>query len=202
MILFIAIEICILAYTIFADDWLIYHIRRSMTFTTRKARIKSIMDNISCWFWANVFGVMVNMLIVLFISFVTMAVFICTQPRLETQWSFNINALKDNLVTEGYMHSSMFSARGYVDGEISYFYSRTMSQGEKIERIPADKTYIRYDDTVHPRVEVHQSQLDIPEWAYKVFWLEMMNEKVTDYYVIVAPNGTIANTGTYQIDME
>lgn len=202
MILFIAIEICILAYTIFADDWLIYHIRRGMKLISWKARIKSIIENISCWVWANVFGVMVNVLVVFGISFVAMGVMACTQPKIESQWQFNINALKDNLVTEGYMHSSMFSARGYVDGEISYFYSRTMSQGEKIERIPADKTYIRYDDTVHPRVEVHQSQLDIPEWAYKVFWLEMMNEKVTDYYVIVAPDGTITNTGTYQIDME
>lgn len=200
MILFILIEIAILTWTIFGDDWLIYHVRKDLKYKTNK--IKSVFEDVGVWFLANGIFALLNVLAVFTISFFAMCVLCFTQPKMESEWSFNINALKDNLVTEGEFHGSMFGTRGYVDGELSYFYSRTMSKGEIIEHIPADKTYIRYDDTVHPRVEVHQSNLDIPEWLYKVFFLETLNKETTDYYVIVAPEGTITNTGIYQIDME
>jgi len=123
-------------------------------------------------------------------------VFVC--PSEKYQWEFNINALQDNLVTEG----RLYGRRGYVDGELSYFYSRTLSLGEKIEHIPANKTYVRYSDTEHPHVEVHQSCMDIPEWLSKIFFLEWMNDKHTNYYVLVVPEGTITNTGQYEIDMK
>ena len=196
MILFILIEIAILALTIFADDWLLYHIRKDIRFGTHK--IKAVLTNIWTWFWSNVLFVLANMVVVFVISICAMLVLSFTQPELETSYSFNINALKDNLVTEG----RLYGRRGYIDGELSYFFSRTMDKGEIIGHIPADKTYIRHDDTVRPRIEVYQSQIDIPEWVYKVFFIEWMNSKSTDYYVIVAPEGTIVNTGTYQIDME
>ena len=125
-----------------------------------------------------------------------------TCPMEESQWSFEINALKDNLVTEGHLRGSRFSVRGYVDGELSYFYSRNMRHGEIIEHIPADMTYIRYDNNVHPKVEVHQKKIDTPEWMSKVFFIDFLNQKTNDYYVIVVPEGTISNSGTYQIDME
>ena len=200
MILFIIIEIVILAYTIFAKDWLIYHIRDEIK--SEKNKVKVIFSNIGCWFLGNVLFVLLNAIVVLCISFVVCAGCAFLRPSIETKWSFNINALQDNLVTEGSFRGGAFSMIGYVDGELSYFYSRTLAKGEVIRHIPADKTYIKYDDDTHLRIEVHQSQCNIPEWMYKVFYCSVFNGKQTDYYVIIVPEGTIANTGQYNIDMQ
>lgn len=118
-------------------------------------------------------------------------------PREESQWEFRINAMQDNLVTQG----RMYGRRGYVDGELNYFYSRTMNLGEKIEHIPASKTYVQYNNDDHPHVEVYQSRVDIPEWMNKVFFIEWMNQNQQDYYVMIVPEGTITTDGQYEIDM-
>lgn len=150
------------------------------------------------WFGNSVLLIAASAGLVFIISFcVYIGVSMCEPPRETSYWSFNINALQDNLVTEG----EWYGRRGHVDGELSYFYSRTLPQGEKIGHIPADKTYVKYDNDARPHIEVHQSQLDIPEWLYKVFWLDWMNDKHTDYYVIVVPEGTISVSGEYEIDM-
>jgi hypothetical protein len=94
----------------------------------------------------------------------------------------------------------MFAVRGYFDGELSYFYSRTMSRGEIIEHIPANKTYIRYDNTVHPKVEVHTEELDIPEWVRENLIFDLDSKQI-DYYVMIVPEGTLKNSGEYNIDM-
>ena len=122
--------------------------------------------------------------------------FVC--PTERSQWEFNINALEDNLVTQG----RLYGRRGYVDGELSYFYSRTFTNGEKIGHIPASKTYVTYDNNAKPHVEVHNRRLDIPEWVEKVFWIKWMNDWQTEYYVLIVPEGTITNTGEYAIDMK
>lgn len=160
-------------------------------------RIISILKSLNEWFWTNVGINILNWGAVLAVSCLLFfgLCFVC--PSEKSQWEFNINALQDNLVTEG----RLYGRRGYVDGELSYFYSRTLSMGEKIEHIPANKTYVQYSDTEQPHVEVHQERLDIPDWLYKVFFLEWMNDKHTDYYVLVVPEGTIINTGQYEIDM-
>lgn len=200
MILFIIFAICILIYTIFADDWLIYSIKKDIKYGYHTCR--KILKDIGLWILGNILLNLANIFAVFVISFFLMLGLCCTQPQQESEWSFNINALQDNLVTEGEFHGSLFGTTGSVDGELSYFYSRTMSHGEKIEHIPANKTYIQYSDSERPHVEVHQSSIDIPEWMYKVFFLKMFNEKTTEYYVIVVPEGTISNTGQYEIDMK
>lgn len=196
MILFIVVAICILLYTLFADDWLIYHIKRDLK---SKHPCKEILKDFGMWFWSNVFFNTINIFLVWLVSIVLFVglCFVC--PDETSQWQFNINAMQDNLVTEG---TFAYRGRGHIDGELSYFYSRTLSRGEMIEHIPANKTYIRYSDTERPHVEVHQSRLDIPEWLTKVFFIKWMNEKQTDYYVLVVPDGTITNTGQYEIDMK
>lgn len=196
MILFIVIAICILIWTLFADDGLINDIKyriRNGYHTFRR-----ILGDICSWIFINVILNIANAIIVFFISMLMFIVLISTCPTETSEWDFNINALQDNIVTEG----RLYGRRGSVDGELSYFYSRTLSKGEKIEHIPADKTYVQYSNEEHPHVEVHQSQVVIPEWMYKVFFLKWTNQKTTDYYVIVAPEGTIVNTGQYEIDME
>ena len=195
MILFIIIAVCILIYTIFADDWLIYHIKRDIK---GPSPICEVLKDINCWFWENVGFNVINAIMVLLVSFGMLFITANVCPEETSHWSFNINALEDNLVTEG----QWYYRRGHVDGELSYFYSRTLSKGEKIEHIPANKTYVRYSDTERPHVEVHQSRIDIPKWMTKVFWLDMFNTKSTDYYILVVPEGTITNTGQYEIDMQ
>lgn len=195
MILFIIIAIGILLYTIFANDWLIYHIKRD---AKGPCPVREILGDIGNWFFINILLNMANAVVVFLISVVALLVFANARPEETSQWQFNINALEDNLVTEGHF----YGRRGHVDGELSYFYSRSLALGEKIEHIPADKTYVRYSSTERPHVEVHQSRVDIPEWASKVFWLDILNDKSTDYYVLVVPEGTITNTGQYEIDMK
>ena len=194
MILFIVIAIIILLHSLFADDWLIYHIKKD---AKSSKPVRNILGDIGICFLHNVLFNALNAVIVFLVSFCMLLMLCFTCPSEKSQWQFNINAMQDNLVTEG----NFYGRRGHVDGELSYFYSRTMSLGEKIEHIPANKTYVRYSNDEQPHVEVHQSCIDIPEWMYKVFFLKSMNEKSTDYYVLVVPEGTITNTGQYEIDM-
>lgn len=215
MILFIIIAIGILIYTIIAKEFLVDSIKN------RKEYNKKIEENIRYgrtnydvffsrkydkrdytnifkifrdWILCNVLFNMINFIVVFVISIIV--VWIC--PQIDTEYSFNINALKDSMVTSG----EFYGRRGYIDGEINYFFSRSMDEGEKIGHIPADKSYIRYNNEETPHIEVHQKVNEIPEWVSKVFWTDWVNEPMTDYYVIVVPEGTISTTGTYEIDME
>ena len=219
MILFIIIAIGILIYTIFAEGFLIdsiknldeynkdieekikYGCTNYDSFSCRKydkRDYESIPKTILEWLLCNVIFNCENAIIVFIIS----ALVVFAYPRTETQYSFNINSLKDNLVTSGEIHGGAFCVSGNIDGEISYFFSRTMNKGEKIGHIPADKSYIRYDNEGNPHIEVHQKVNEIPKWVSKMFWTDWVNEPITDYYVIVVPEGTISTTGTYEIEME
>ena len=197
MILFILISICILIYTLFESDGLIYRIKKDIKNGCNVLR--KVFSDIGIWFSYNIVFHAANLVICWFVS-LCMFVVLCNIRPIETsQWQFNINALQDNMGAEGRFR---YGGRGYINDELSYYYSRTMSKGEIIEHIPANKTYIRYSDTEKPHVEVHQKRVDIPEWMYKVFFLEYTNERTIDYYVIVAPEGTITNIGQYEIDMK
>lgn len=195
MILFTIFAVCILLYTIFADDWLIWHIKRDVK---KEHPVREVFDTIGAWFTYNLLFQALNAMVVFVASCVVLLVFANTRPYERSQWEFNINALEDNLVTQG----RYYGRRGYVDGELSYFYARPMTYGEKVGHMPADKTYIRYDNDAHPHVEVHNTRIDIPEWMEDVFWLKFMNEWSTEYYVLVVPEGTITNDGQYEIDMK
>lgn len=196
MILFIIIAICFLAWMVFDDDGLLDCIMQ----VKRKAKsISGLLNDIGAFTFINILFNIANFFVVFFISMLMLGVLANTRPMETSQWQFNINAMQDNLVNEG---TFVRRGRGHIDGELSYFYSRTLSHGEKIEHIPASKTYIRYSDTERPHVEVHERCIDIPDWMYKVFFLKTMNNKTLDYYVIVVPEGTITNTGQYEIDMK
>lgn len=222
MILFILIAVGIALYTIFANDWLIDDIKNIEetnkkvkenieydrtnydTFSLRKYNehdYESVPKIIFQWFVLNILFNVINFIIVFMISGI--AIICC--PKAESYYAFNINSLKDNLVTSGEIHGGAFCVRGTIDGEISYFFSRTTDKGETIGHIPADKSYIKYDDSKKPCIEVHQKNHKIPEIVEKLLftkWLNNKNNKSVDYYVIIAPNGTISTTGTYEIDME
>ena len=150
------------------------------------------------WFLLNIFFNVINFIFVFIIS----AIVVVCCPKAESYYTFNINSLKDNLVTSGEIHGGAFCVRGTIDGDISYFFSRTTDKGETIGHIPADKSYIKYDDNKKPCIEVHQKNYKIPEIIEKLLFTKWFNNKSVDYYVIIAPDGTISTTGTYEIDMD
>ena len=215
MILFILIAIGIALYTIFAKDWLIDSIK-NIDETNKEVKKNIEYDNYNTsslrkynehdyenvpkiifqWFVYNILFNIINFIIVFIIS--GFAVMCC--PKVESYYTFNINSLKDNLVTSGEIHGSAFYVRGTIDGEISYFFSRTTGKGEIIEHIPADKSYINYDDNKKPCIEVHENKT--PEIVEKIFFAKWFNVKSIDYYVIIVPNGTISTDGTYEINMK
>jgi hypothetical protein len=194
MILFTIIAVCILLYTIFADDWLIYWLKRDVK---EEHPVKEILSTVNMWFWCNVLFQAVNFIVVGCISVLLFFGLCFVLPDEKSQWEFQINALEDNLVTQGHF----YGRRGYVDGELSYFYSRPFATGEKIGHMPANKTYVKYNNNVHPHVEVHNTRKEVPEWVSKVFFIDFMNQWSTEYYVLIVPDGTITNDGQYEIDM-
>lgn len=198
MILFILMAIGIALYTIFADRWLIDTLKYDVRNYGNGYDYREASKYILGWFIINIVANVLNCLIVFAISIV--AVSFC--PKAESYYTFNINSLKDNLVTSGEIHDGAFCVRGTIDGEISYVFSRTTDKGETIGHIPADKSYIKYDDNKKPCIEVHQKNHKIPEIVEKLLFTKWCNEKSVDYYIIIVPNGTILTTETYEIDME
>lgn len=144
-----------------------------------------------------------NEFIFFILSFIICTIITLFIPATEERYSFNINSLEDNVVTQG----KFYCHRGYVDGELSYFFSRTMNKGEVIGHIPASDSYIRYDDTKHPQIEVVKQMAVVPDIIN--YWMPMFeatkimfNEDCEKEYIITVPSGTISNDGTYNIDME
>lgn len=195
MILFILIAIGFALYTIFSDSGLIDSIKNIEE--TNKEVYGSVPKIIFQWFLLNIFFNVINFIFVFIIS----AIVVLCCPKAESYYTFNINSLKDNLVTSGEIHGGAFCVRGTIDGDISYFFSRTTDKGETIGHIPADKS-IKYDDNKKPCIEVHQKNYKIPEIIEKLLFTKWFNNKSVDYYVIIAPDGTISTTGTYEIDMD
>ena len=156
-----------------------------------------------------IFSLIVSTVITVFISGCFTFVVICLPifPTYDYSYKFNINSIKDNLVTEGYV----YYRSGRIDGELSYFFSRTMDKGEIIGHVPADSSYIKYDDDVHPNIEVHQEKIDWEKaGGWEVFdpWLYLFEKsKHFEYsqekeYIITVPSDTLTEEGNYEINME
>ena len=154
-------------------------------------------------------SLILSTIITVFISGFFTLVVICL-PVFQTydySYKFNINSMKDNLVTEG----RMYYRSGHIDGDLSYFFSRTMDKGEIIGHVPADSSYIKYNDDVHPNIEVHQEKIDWEKaTGWKVFdpWLCLFEKsKLFEYsqekeYIITVPSDTLTEEGSYEINME
>lgn len=154
-------------------------------------------------------GFILSAMVTFIISGIFTLILICLPifPTYDYSYKFNINSMKDNLVTEG----CIYYRSGHIDGELSYFFSRTMDKGEIIGHIPADSSYIKYDDDVHPNIEVHQEKIDWDEaTGWKIFdpWLCLFEKsKNFEYcqekeYIITIPSDTLTEEGNYEINME
>lgn len=120
----------------------------------------------------------------------------------QISYSFNINLLQDNLVTKEEIRGGTFSIRGNIDGEIKYFYSRTMEYGENINSIPSNVTYIKYDDNVKPHIVVYKNVTKFSELEEKLLFVKHLKIDNLDHYELVVPNGTIQTDNNYNIDMK
>lgn len=116
-------------------------------------------------------------------------------------YSFNIKALNDNSRIEGEFRGSTFSSRGYIREELSYSYLREYGQGEKIEHIPADNTYIKYDDEIQPHITVYKERCAPTELMKFLFFDDFFNEERVIRYELTVPTGSVQND-VYEIDME
>ena len=58
--------------------------------------------------------------------------------------------------------------------------SRTTDKGETIGHIPADESYIKYDDSKKPCIEVHKKNHKIPEIVEKLLFTNKINPNEID----------------------
>lgn len=132
----------------------------------------------------------------------SMILFSAILPTREQHYSFKIHALQDNLVTKGEIHGGHFSTRGYIDGEMKYFFMRSMGYGDKMGYIPAKKTYIKYDNDTYPHIDVYKNVPDPPELVVWLVgdWAEHMYIEA-DRYIMTVPEGSVID-GVYEIDMQ
>ena len=158
-----------------------------------KSPIKSIWNN----FLYGVLSVMLAFVTSFLISFIICMFY---QPMENYDYYFKINSLKDNLVMSSDFGGGIFCVTGSIDGEINYYYSWSKVNGDKIGHIPANKTYVKYDNESDPKITVYKERTNYPEWFEKLFFDFEVDE--LKYYVITVPEGTMINNGTYEIDLE
>lgn len=216
--LFIIFAICIFFYLLLGKDGLINY------FKTMEEYNKDIKWNIKCGctnyasfsyreysekdyrtlfrgmksfiFW-NLLLNIANITIVFILSLFASAL-VEMKPY---DYSFDIKSLKDNSQIEGEFGGSIFCTRGYIGEKLSYSYLREYEQGEKIEYIPADNTYIKYNDEIQPHITVYKEKC-APTELMKFLFLNCFfdGERVIRYELTV-PTGTVQND-VYEIDME
>lgn len=195
MILFILCILVVAVYTIFKKGWFVDGVKDMIK--DKELTLKNLASEIGCWLFINVLTDMLAFCITVALS-ILVTIF---APMQKSQYSFEINSLKDNIVTAGKINSGIYSARGYFNRELSYFFSRPTDKGEIVGHISAGKTYIQYDNE-KPRIEVHQKSPNISETMSKIFFTKWFVTKETEYYVLYVPEGTISTVDEYQINLE
>lgn len=159
-----------------------------------KKDLHKYSDDIQGFILANIVLNILNFICVLFLSMFI----VYFLPIQETSYEFKINSLRDNMTTEG----RLYGRRGYINDELSYFFSRSYADGEKIGHIPADKTYVKYNNEEDPHITVYQESSIVSKFIDKMTFAGAFDTTQTVKYIITVPDGTIETTGTYSIDME
>lgn len=77
-----------------------------------------------------------------------------------------IYALTDNIVTEGTIRGGIFYTRGYIDGDLQYYYlTDADNRGQKIEHVAASYTYLNeIAEGEQPTIEFHYTKWEFPDW--------------------------------------
>lgn len=175
------------------------HYRRKEKYTAKEIFKRIIcIDEIIIYFCISI---LCSILVTLLVS---AGVFSKCEP-VPYNYSFEIKSLKDNMVTSGEFyrgHKNTYGFSGSVNGSINYYFLREMEHGDKIGHIPADMTYIYYDNEATPSITVQQTTYEPEEWMTKWFWNTLPAEKKTERYILTVPENTILMNDLYQIDMQ
>ena len=109
---------------------------------------------------------------------------ICIGDNLDKTYalnkSFPIVALQDNVGVVG----GFFLGTGSVDGKLYYYYAENNSRGYIANKVPADKSYILFDDD-KPRVEYYEAT----DFKKKRHWIYAIPSG--HYYSIYIPHGSL-----------
>ena len=216
--LFIIFAICIFLYLLLGEDGIINYfktmeeynkdIKRKIDWRRTNYDVfpcreycekdyRNLSRGIKSFVFWNLLLNVINITIVFLISFFATAL-IGMEPY---NYSFDIKSLKDNNQIEGEFRGTVFSTRGYIGEELSYSYLREYEQGEKIEHIPANNTYIKYDDEIQPHITVYKERIAPTELMKFMLFDEFLDGERVIRYELTVPTGTVQND-VYEIDME
>lgn len=212
--LFIIIAICIFVYWLFCPDGLLDYFRtmdeynKQIIENIKRGRInydlfftreycesdlRTVLKGIGEFIIMNLFFNFLSGMIILILAFLL----VIALPTKPYDYSFAINSLKDSSEIEG----RIYGRRGYIEENMSYFFLRDDEFGERMGRIPADKTYIQYNDEANPHVTVYKEKTNSPDWLNKLLPISMFCDDKVIRYEIVVPSGSVIED-TYEIDME
>lgn len=184
----------------YANNRYLYEQYKRKEHFTKKEILNKIID-----FEQISFYLFINLCLSVILTLLVSVIMFLSCPVKEYNYSFEIKSLKDNMVTSGEFyrgHKNTYGFSGYINGEIKYYFLREMDHGDKIGYIPADKTYIYYDNDAKPQITVFTEYYDPEPWKEKWFWLMTDTEKIVKHYVLTVPENTILMNDLYQIDME
>lgn len=158
-----------------------------------KKDLRTIPRGICVFIFFNIAFNIMNFFAVFFVTlFLSFAL-----PMEPYDYSFDINSLKDTTTIEG----RIYGRRGYIEEDMSYFFLRDDSYGERMGHIPADKTYIQYNDKVSPHITVYKEKTCAPDWLQKILPVNVFSLENVVRYELVVPSGSVIED-TYEIDME
>ncbi len=212
--LFIIIAIIIFVYWIFCSDGLICYYKTMDEYNEEmKENIKYRRTNYDSFFhrdysksdlrsvYRGIFDfILINICSDLLIAFGILIITLFLSfalPAKPYNYSFDINSLKDTTTIEG----RIYGRRGYIEEDMSYFFLRNDSYGERMGHIPADKTYIQYNNEEKPHISVFKEKTYAPQWLKKLLPVNLFFTENVIRYELVVPSGSVIED-TYEIDME
>ena len=186
---------------IYATDRRIYEYNRRTEQYTFKQFYHKLVD------WEEIIIYLcLNTIISWFLTVIISAIVFCNCPKIQYDYTFEIKSLKDNMVTSGEFYrgasKNTYGFSGSINGQINYYFLREMEHGDKVGHIPADETYIYYDNDAVPSITVFTEYCEIAPWKNKWFFDMEDDDKEVLYYVLTVPENTILMNDLFQIDME
>ena len=113
----------------------------------------------------------------------------CAEIEYNVVSDTKIIALKDNQNISG----SFYIMGGYVDEDLYYYYATETEFGYKMEKIKADRAYIKYTDG---ETHIERYKGEFANGGGYLLGFPMCNDR----YIIYCPEGTVTNE--FNVDLE
>ena len=139
------------------------------------------IDYVSDVFFCLLIGIL-GALVGVLIMVLTTCLVPASEYHFEQVNNTSIIAMKDNQGLTG----DRFIFSGHVENELHYYYAAEEAQGISVKKIPASKTYIRYDNA-NPHIEEYNTT----SFNHWYTWLYAANVGNKTYYIVYAPEGTV-----------